>query len=140
MTEFFINDKLSRVRNKARCELTFTFTESVYSRHRKLRAQVDLGARRRDFRIPRGREGESAHKELPGVIRVRQETDNKNPIERSTNPPRCARAAPRRAGETYIFRKRCTPAICRAPLRFGPSYKSREAFISLARERKRVYF
>jgi len=33
-----------------------------------------------------------AHKELPGVIRVRQETDNKNPIERSTNPPR--RAAP----------------------------------------------
>ena len=98
------------------------------------RAQVDLRARRRDFRIPREREGESAHKELPGVIRMRQETDNKNPIERSTNPPRCAG---RRAGETYSAndaRRRY------AALRFGSGYKSCEIFISLARERKRVYF
>lgn len=75
----------------------------------------------------RGRE--SAHKELPGVIRVRQETNNKNPIERSTNPPR-------RAGETYSAndaRRRY------AALRFGPGYKSREAFISPARTKMHVF-
>jgi len=40
---------------------------------------------------------------------VRQETDNKNPIDRSTNPPRWG----------YVFRKRCTPAIRRGPERSG---------------------
>jgi len=72
-----------------------------------------------------------AHKELPGVIRVRQETDNKNPIERSTNPPR----------RRNVFRKRCTPAIRRAPLRSAPvRVINRAKHLFRQRERKRVYF
>lgn len=74
------------------------------------------------------REGrERAYKELSGAIRVRQETDNKNPIDRSTNPPR--RAVP---GKTYSANdpRRRYAAPLRTAARTG--YKSRVAFISPA--------
>jgi len=96
----------------ARCSIRAI--ESMKSRFPPLGrcAQLIFSATSRlpDTESARARERE---RELQRAVRrdtrVRQETDNKNPIDRSTNPPRWG----------YVFRKRCTPAIRRGPERSG---------------------